>query len=125
VRFCGKLAVLGAALSLFSAPVVACLSAGGALTTEEEKECCRKMPEGCGDMEMPSSHSCCTATTVRQGNPYLATSRASIRVVQERPALLRLSEVSLLVSPVLHDSMYSNTHDPPESPPSTISILRI
>ncbi len=116
------------ALLPLSAPVVACLSSGA--LTAQEQECCRKMPEGCEDMEMPSTHSCCTSGTVeQQGNPYLATARASVAPVVSpvhgQPAALALISAPLAASGVSHDGLYSNTHDPPESPPATISILRI
>lgn len=124
MKVAGKSAVLCVALSLLSVPIVACLSSGSALSSEEQ-ECCRKMAEGCGEMQMPSSHSCCTTTTVRQAFPYLASSRSSVSVAREPLAVLPVVKASLAADRIPHDRVYLNTHAPPESPPGSISVLRI
>jgi len=123
VKQIGKVVVLFSLLSVFAAPLMACLLPNGIATTEE-RECCRQMAERCGAMGMPSSHSCCR-TTVRESNPYLASSRASVSTQHlVISADLPIAHTSLLTH-VSRIQVLSNTHAPPESPPETISILRI
>jgi hypothetical protein len=119
----GKIVVVFSLLSLFAVPFMACLTPNG-MATAEARECCRKMAEQCGEMGMPSSHSCCHPT-VRESNPYLASSRVSVSTQHQAiSADLAIAHNSLLTD-VFHVQVLSNTHAPPESPPETISILRI
>ncbi|HTD21615.1 MAG TPA: hypothetical protein VK738_03120 [Terriglobales bacterium] len=120
----GKVVVLFSLLSVFAAPLMACLLPNGIATTEE-RECCRKMAERCEAMGMPSSHSCCR-TTVWESNPYLASSRVSVSTQhQVISADLPIAHTFFLLTHVSRIQWLSNTHAPPESPPETISILRI
>jgi len=67
----GKFAVFVLALSLFAAPVMACMLPDSSLT-DEERDCCQQMAGDCG--QMPASHSCCQIT-VRDSDPYLVNPR--------------------------------------------------
>ena|SRR3974390_2065987 len=40
-----------------------CCTAGPTQATDEDMDCCRKMAEDCGNMNMPSQHSCCQEVT--------------------------------------------------------------
>lgn len=118
--------MLSLVLSLLTAPIMACLWPGASLTAEEQ-QCCREMAEHCGrmDMDMPSSHSCCRPV-VRDTDPYLATFRPSVSGVHhEMPAVLPIQGQPLQVLMIADPRVLSSTHAPPESPPQTISILRI
>lgn len=122
VKLVGKFVVLLMALSVFASPLMACLLPDSTLT-DEERECCRQMAGDCGDM--PASHSCCK-TVVKDSDPYLSTARTlisapthvTVAVLPIAVAVNIRRPISLL-APCLHG------HAPPESPPSTTSILRI
>ena len=117
-----KLAALLLALSVFASPLMACLQADAALTTEE-RECCRKMARECG--EMPASHSCCK-TTVRDTDPYLSNSRVQISApAQATLAILPINETIGLPDLISQFVTSSDAHAPPESPPVETSVLRI
>jgi hypothetical protein len=122
VKSVGKFAILLLTLSIFASPLMACLQPDSALT-DEERECCRQMA---GDCEgMPSSHSCCK-TTVRDGDPYLNSSRFSISGhPQDALAVLPIIKMIDLSESNSQFLACSDAHDPPESPPSKTSILRI
>ena len=71
-------------------------------------------------MNMPNSHSCCQKD-VRQPNSMFRTTRAQF----VPPTTSEAQSISVL--PKLAESEISlyQLHPPPESPPSTASILRI
>ena len=73
LKWTGKLAVLSLVISLWASPVMACMLPDIALTVEE-RECCKDMANECGQMDMPSSHSCCKLT-VRDIDSYLINAR--------------------------------------------------
>jgi len=99
---------------------MACLVAGAEMSAAE-RECCKQMAKRCGSMEMPSSHSCCQ-TEVRQAGPMLHVEAANIA-----PHLLVAMAANIPVIGTVHSLHFSNAerHPPPESPPSSSSILRI
>jgi len=123
VKWMSKLAVLVLVVSVWTAPLMACVLPDAVLSLEE-RECCKSMADDCGPMAMPASHSCCKVV-VRQADSYLINSRF--------PTVHSVSSVTLLVSTIEHSSpatplqanMMFAGHSPPASPPETISILRI
>jgi hypothetical protein len=124
VKLTGKLAVLALALSLQAVPLMACMIPDS-LLTEEERACCKAMADDCGQMEMPSSHSCCTVT-VHQGDPFLVNSRFASGPLQSAAGvpLIGGSDVFLPLT-LMQRPFVALIHSPPVSPPSVFSILRI
>lgn len=104
---------------LFGYPAMACLTPGVEMTAAEH-DCCKRMAQRCGSMNMPNSHSCCQKD-VRQPNSMFRTTRAQF----VPPTTSEAQSISVL--PKLAESEISlyQLHPPPESPPSTASILRI
>jgi hypothetical protein len=92
--------------------------------TLEERACCRMMHNQCGQMEMPTSHGCCHKA------PLTVYDRALARNAEAQHLDLTLV-ISLTPSEWLSADFsaigWVEHHDfsPPQSPPSTISILRI
>ena len=123
VKWTGKLVVLSLAVSLWAAPLMACMLPD-ALLTAEERECCKDMGDQCGQMEMPSSHSCCKPT-VREGDSYIISSRFTA----SHPQLLAVPQIAcadiLLPTNLSRSNSLVQVGSPPVSPPETISILRV
>jgi hypothetical protein len=105
---------------LFGYPAMACLTPGVEMTAAEH-ECCKRMAQMCGSMNMPNSHSCCQKE-VRRPNGMLSRAPAHIVPPAMSEAVASASVVPKLAAnpPLLRD-----LHPPPESPPSTSSILRV
>jgi hypothetical protein len=121
VKFVGKFAVLTLTVSLFAAPLMACLVSANTMSAEE-RECCRQMAGDCG--KMPASHSCCK-TVVKDSDPYLSTSPVQISL-HSHFAVFVLPAIDLSsVQDASFDPVYSDAHAPPESLPAKTSILRI
>jgi hypothetical protein len=118
-----KLGTLVLLLASFLTPAMACVVADVPMTPEE-RACCRMMHNQCGQMEMPASHGCC------QKAPLTVFDRALAKNAEAQH--LDLTPVISLTPPELLSADSSaigwvEHHDfsPPQSPPSTISILRI
>jgi len=105
---------------VFGSPVMACLVPDAEMSAAE-RECCKHMAQECGSMNMPSSHSCCE-TEVRQAAPMLHVEKAQA-APQVTAAIIVTSPAVAEIRPFHLTS--SETHSPPESPPSSTSILRI
>jgi hypothetical protein len=90
----------------------------------EERACCRAMKNQCEQMGMPASHGCCQkAPKSAQDNAVTTKAVAYHPVVV---AVIWLSAAELLsLNPVATGSVECADTSPPQSPPSTISILRI
>jgi len=102
-------------------PLMACLVAGAEMSAAE-RECCKQMAKRCGSMDMPSSHSCCQ-TEVRQAGPMLHVEQTNVT-----PQLVAATMVSVPAIITTIDSfqiLSTDRHPPPESPPSSSSIIRI
>lgn len=104
----------------FALPAMSCLVPGVQMT-DAERDCCEHMAQQCGSTNMPFSHSCCHKELTRQtlvlnsSFAQLTASALGSAVVTDSPYLhIVASEFSL-----------SELHPPPESPPSTSSILKI
>ena len=122
VRWTGKFAVLATVLSIWAAPLMACMFPGAILTVEE-RECCAAMASDCGDMDMPASHSCCTIT-VHEAGPYLVKTSFS-GTHSQAAAVLELPQKTTAAAGLTVAKSAVVTPSPPLSPPQTISVLRI
>ncbi len=101
-------------------PALACLNSAGEMTAVE-RECCEKMAQECGSMNMPGSHSCCQ-TEMRRSNPMLVI--AIVYFVPLAPSTASVNDLFVLPISKADFSVFE-VHPPPESPPGSPSILRI
>jgi hypothetical protein len=122
LKWTGKLAALSLVISIWASPVMACMLPDIALTVEE-RECCSDMGDQCGQMDMPSSHSCCKIT-VHEIDSYLINARFAPDHSQPAVVPVLSNDIPLPAILMQADSQ-TQGHSPPASPPETIAILRI
>lgn len=105
------------------APAMACIVPNAQMNAQE-RACCRMMKNQCGQMEMPASHGCCQKTPLSVHDNALDT-----KTVAFHPATVAI--VWLVASDLLPSTSIvaawvdSPEYSPPQSPPSTVSILRV
>ncbi len=104
-------------------PAMACMVPGAQMTTAE-RACCRMMNYQCGQMGMPSSHGCCQKTPPSLYDLALATKPPAHHPAAVAVISLAASELVNPASAVAGRVEHPD-YSPPESAPSTISILRI
>ena len=123
VRILRQFGVLVLLLATCLTPAMACMLPGAQLTTEE-RACCRMMQNQCGQMDMPASHGCCHKAPPNVSDGTLPTKATTPNAAAITVIWLTSSE---LLNPASSVTGWVEHHDysPPESPPSTISILRI
>jgi hypothetical protein len=123
MRALRKFGVLVLLLASWLTPAMACMIPGAQMSTEE-RACCRMMQNQCGQMEMPASHGCCQKTPPNVYDNALDTKAVALHPVAITVIGLTPSE---LLNPTSSVSEWVKQRDysPPQSPPSTISILRI
>jgi hypothetical protein len=105
------------------APAMACMVPNAEMSTQE-RACCRMMKNQCGQMGMPASHGCCQKTP-----PSVHDSALDTKAVMFQPILVPvvwLAAVELVkpTSTVIGWVEHAD-YSPPNSPPSTISVIRI
>jgi hypothetical protein len=106
------------------APAMACVVSNTEMNTEE-RACCRMMKNQCGQMDsMPASHGCCQKTPPSVHDNALDTKAVTFHPVVAAVLWLAAFE---LVNPASTVTGWVERPDysPPESPPTSISILRI
>jgi hypothetical protein len=106
------------------APAMACMVPNAEMSTEE-RACCRAMKNQCGQMDnMPGSHGCCQRTA-----PGVHDNALDTKVVTFHPVVVSVAWLAAfeLVDPATTVVGWVERPDysPPNSPPATISILRI
>lgn len=104
-------------------PAMACMVSSVQMSAEE-RACCRAMKNQCEQMGMSASHDCC------QKAPKSAQDNAvTTKAVTYHPivvAVLWLSAAERLnLNPVPAGLVEYADTSPPQSPPSSISVLRI
>ncbi len=104
------------------APAMACMLPDAQMNTEE-RACCRTMKNQCGQMEMPASHGCCQKTPLGVHDNALDTKATNFHSVAAPVVWLAVFE--LVNSSAVTGRAEHLDDSPPQSPPSTISILRI
>jgi len=106
------------------APAMACALPNAHLSSAE-RACCRQMKDQCGSMTMPASHGCChkEAPTAEQWNAAVQVNHADIRIDLSTVAIVH--PVDLLPIPVAISVPQRPDSSLPQSPPSSISVLRI
>jgi hypothetical protein len=90
----------------------------------EEHACCRMMKHQCGQMEMPASHGCCHKNLLGVHDNVLNTKAMDFHPIAAPVVWLAAFELVNPTAAVAGWVEHSND-SPPNSPPTTISILRI
>jgi hypothetical protein len=105
------------------APAMACM-VPDAQMNNEERACCRAMKNQCGQMDMPASHGCCQKAPASVYDNALDTKAVTCHLAVV--PVLWLAAVELVNLPyAVIGGVERPDYSPPNSPPSTISILRI
>lgn len=104
-------------------PAMACVLPGAQLTAEE-RACCRTMHEQCGQMDMPGSHSCCHKAPSNANDSVPVTKVDTQHLFSASIIWITLSDFTNVGSSSI-ERIAPLDYSPPQSPPSTISILRI
>lgn len=104
-------------------PAMACMVSDVHMNAEE-RACCRAMKNQCEQMGMQSSHGCCQKAPQSAQDNALATNATTYHPVVVATVWLAVSD---WFHPVLIAGDWSEHPDysPPQSPPGSISVLRI
>jgi len=101
-------------------PAMAC-TLPDAEMTPAERACCVEMQRNCSGMDMPASHPCC--------QKQMRTDQTAVIQKGQRPTqpeAIQILPGTAMVLPVSRvPEQYSLNVSPPQSPPSTVAILRI
>jgi hypothetical protein len=89
----------------------------------EERACCRAMKNQCEQMGMPASHGCCEKTPQSAHDNALVTKAVTFHPVVV--AMVWLTVVKSLHSTLMTAGWVEQIDYSPQSPPSSISVLRI
>lgn len=110
---------LALAVVLLAGPALACVAPVAAMAADH---CCQPRPmANCGTMQLPSAKSCCAAPATQEPNSLVVRSTTASH----------LAIIAHVAQPVAHDigsqaaRLPGSGESPPESPPGSISILRI
>jgi hypothetical protein len=110
-------------LALWLAPAMACITPDAQLSPQE-RACCRMMKYHCGQLEMPASHGCCHKDV--QSNQHNALQTKSVALHPEIAILADLFIAGLWnQKPTSARWIEHPELSPPQSPPSSVSVLRI
>lgn len=123
MRILRQFAVLALVLLTCVAPTMACMAPDAQLNAQE-RACCRRMGNQCNQMEMPASVGCCQKTSPNLYNNSPSTRTAVFPPVVTTVFYPAASEFSMPAS-IAAEWFGRPGYSPPESPPSSIPILRI
>ena len=118
-----KLGVLVLLLASCLSPAIACMAPGAQMTTEE-RACCRMMNYECGQMQMSKSSGCCEKIPPSAFDNAQVTRPSALHPISASVVWLSSSDLMNRV-PSVAGRVEHTDYSPPNSPPSTISILRI
>jgi hypothetical protein len=104
-------------------PAMACMVSDVQMNAEE-RACCLAMKNHCEQMGMPASHGCCQKTSKSAQDNALDTKTATYHPVTVAVGGLSAME-SLNPNPVATGLVEHADASPPQSPLSSISVLRI
>lgn len=116
---------LGVAILLlvsYLTPAMACMVSSVHMNAEE-RACCRAMQNQCERMGMPATHGCCQKTLQSARNNALVS-----KAITYHPVVATIwltASVWFYPTPVATGWVEHVDYSPPESPPSSISVLRI
>jgi hypothetical protein len=123
MRIFRQFGVLLLLLASSLAPAMACMVPDAQMSTQE-RACCRMMKNQCGQTDMSASHGCCQKTLPGVHDNALNTKSVTFHPVVV--AVVRLAAFELVNPPSAVNGWVEHPdYSPPQSPPSTISILRI
>lgn len=118
-----QLGVVLLLLASYLTPAMACVVSATQMNAEEQA-CCKAMHNQCEQMGMPASHGCCQKGPRSAQNDALATNAVThhpVMVATVWLATTALFRPTLVAADWLEHPGYS----PPQSPPASISVLRI
>jgi len=104
-------------------PAMACMVPDAQMSVEE-RACCRMMKNQCGQMNMSASHGCCQKDPQGTHTSALETKTVAFHPVVVL-AIWRTAAELLNPTTVVSEWIDRPEYSPPQSPPATISILRI
>ena len=104
-------------------PAMACMVSDVQMNAEE-RACCRAMQNHCEQMGMPASHGCCQKAPRSAHDNALDTKAVTHHPIAVAMAWL-IAAQSLHEPSVVAEWLERPDYSPPESPPSSVSILRI
>jgi hypothetical protein len=110
-------------LASYLTPAMACMVSAVQMNAEE-RACCRTMQNHCEQMGMQASHGCCQETPHSAHDNALDTKAVTYHPVTAVVVWLAVSD---WFRPVLLAAAWVERpgYSPPQSPPSSISVLRI
>lgn len=104
-------------------PAMACMVSNVPMNAEE-RACCRAMKNQCEQTGMPASHGCCQKTLLSAHDNALATKAIAYHPIVITTVWLLASE-SLKPTSGVAGWVEHTDYSPPQSPHSSISVLRI
>jgi len=104
-------------------PAMACMVSDVQMNAEE-RACCRAMQNQCEQSGMPASHGCCQKAPHSTLDNALATKAATYHPVAVAAIWLTASEWSYPTAAAAGRVEHTD-YSPPQSPPGSISVLRI
>ena len=119
VRKASQFASIALSIVVVALPLLACLTSFAEMSPAQ-RECCEKMAGRCEMSVMPSSHSCCQHPV----SPHTATA-SRMQSSDFGLAITMVSEVPSHFARPMIGIAVGTFESPPESPPQSISILRI
>ena len=110
-------------LGSYLTPAMACMVSNVQMNAEE-RVCCRAMKNQCEQMGMSMSHDCCQKIPRSAQDNALDTKAVTYHPVAV--AVIWLSATEWLnLNPIVKRLAEEADNSPPQSPPSSISVLRI
>jgi hypothetical protein len=123
LRILRQFGVLVLLLVTCLAPAMACMVQDAQMNAQE-RACCRMMRNQCDQMDMSASHNCCQKAPRSAQDNALDTKAVTYRPIVV--AVVWLSAVEWLnLDPVVTGLVEHADYSPPESPPTSISVLRV
>jgi len=118
-----KLGIVILLLVSYLTPAMACMVSDMQMNAEE-RACCRAMKYQCQQMGMPASHGFCQKTPRSAHDNALDTKAPTYHPVAV--AVIWLSAAEWLnLNPIVKGWVEHADYSPPQSPPASISVLRI
>jgi hypothetical protein len=123
MRWLRQLGAIALLLVSCVTPVMACMRPDAQMSTQE-RACCRMMKGQCGEMQMPASHGCCHKTLQSVQQNALNAKTVVLPPITAITVTVAAFELSAPAS-ASGDWVESPQHSPPQSPPSSVSVLRV
>lgn len=110
-------------LASYLTPAMACMVSNVQMNAEE-RACCRAMKNRCEQMGMSSSHGCCQKAP-RSVQDDAAVTKAPTHHAAMAAVICLSAAECLNPNPVVAGLVEYADTSPPQSPPSSISVLRV